>query len=218
MHQTKSSETSIASNLASVGLRTTIYRELQANGKVRFKLNSALDALLPALCLSGNVTVQGNAGDYTFAYNDGTNVTLDGSAGFGTGLGIRSGMVQVTGDAGDMTGAYGMGGSVVICGNSADDCGAELMGADVCVLGNARNRAGYRMRSGSLVVQGECGEDLGYELSGGVIYVLGSVKSVSTSVRETRLKEPDRLRLSLILARSNITSNARSFRVFKPDN
>jgi formylmethanofuran dehydrogenase subunit C len=217
MHQSKPAEPSIASNPASTGLRATIYREMQANGKVRFKLNNVADALLPALCLSGNVTVQGNAGDYAFAYNDGTHVTLDGNAGFAAGLGIRSGIVQIKGNVGEMAAAYGIGGSVIVTGDAGDSCATELKGADVCIIGNAGNHAGYRMRAGSLVIQGECGEELGSELAGGVIYVLGNVKSVSANVRESRMKEPDRLRLSLILARSNLTSNARNFRVYKPD-
>lgn len=217
MHQIKPSDSAIGNAPAATSLRSTIYREMQANGKVRFKSNGAADALLPGLCLSGNLTIQGNVGDYAFAYTDGTQVTLEGNAGFSVGLGIRSGIVQVKGNVGDMAGAYGMGGSLIVAGSAADECAAELQGADICIVGNAGNRAGYRMRSGSLVIQGECGEELGSELSGGVIYVLGNVKSVSKYVRESRMKEPDRLRLSLILARSNVTSNARSFRVYKPD-
>ncbi len=90
--------------------------------------------------------------------------------------------------------------------------------AQTCAsLGNVGDEAGCAMTSGAMVIQGDAGEHFGLNATGGVIYLRGQPKSIAPNISDRRMKEPDRFRLSLILARANITANAKDFRVYKPE-
>jgi formylmethanofuran dehydrogenase subunit C len=197
--------------------RTMLYDLLENQDTVELSMSSALDCLFPAMRRGGRLLIHGNAGDYAFAYNEFTDISLDGNVGDAAGLGIRSGVIHVYGGAGDYVATQGQGGTVIVNRNTGHRCGAGLNGADLCVLGSVGNEAGFAMTSGAMVIQGDAGEQFGANVTGGVIYLRGQAKSVAPGISDRRMKEPDRFRLSLILARANITANAKDFRVYKPE-
>jgi glutamate synthase domain-containing protein 3 len=72
------------------------------------------------------------------------------------------------------------------------------------------------MQSGTLVIGGNAGENLGHQLRGGSIYIRGEAKSISPDIEEARLREPDRLKLSLLLMKAGIKASAlKEFRVYR---
>jgi methylamine---glutamate N-methyltransferase subunit B len=196
--------------------RRLLYAQMTANPDVRMALPQPINALFPALNCAGRLVMAGDVGDYALCNLDQVDAIIRGNAGYAAGSGIRGGTLQVLGNAGDYCGAYGIGGTVIVKSDTGLRTAACMNGANVYVLGNVGDEAGFRMQSGALVIQGNCGERLGAELIGGVVYMLGEAKSIAPQLFEARMKEPDRLRLSLILARANLSSKAKEFRVFKP--
>ena len=120
------------------------------------------------------------------------------------------------GSAAHCLAAMARGGLNVVLGDCADRAGVSLRGADVLVRGDAGAQAGYRMQSGTLVIGGNAGENLGHQLRGGSIYIRGEAKSISPDIEEARLREPDRLKLSLLLMKAGIKASAlKEFRVYR---
>jgi formylmethanofuran dehydrogenase subunit C len=111
------------------------------------------------------------------------------------------------------------GGLSVVLGDAAEQVAASLRGAAVLVRGNVGQQAGFRMRSGTLVIGGDAGPGLGHQLTGGRIYIRGEAKDITPDLEECRLREPDRLKLSLLLLKAGLKASAlKEFRVYRSPN
>jgi hypothetical protein len=75
------------------------------------------------------------------------------------------------------------------------------------------------MRSGILVIGGDAGPELGAQFQGGRIYIRGQAESLTSDIEECRLREPDRLILSLLLMKAGLKASAlKEFRVYRSPN
>ncbi len=164
----------------------------------------------------GEVTVVGSVGDFAFcSFGDGQ-VVIEGNAGNFFGHSIASGMLVVRGHSKHALGALGSGGLIAIYGNAQDRVAVGMQGTDIIVRGSVANYAGMGMQSGTLIIGGSAGLHLGQAMAGGTIYIRGEPESVSNDVEEQRLREPDRLKIGMLMLKSNIKSSGKEFRVFRP--
>lgn len=163
-----------------------------------------------------DVIVQGTIGDFGFcSFGDG-DTQVEGNVGSFFGHSIASGILVVRGHARHAVGALGMNGLIAILGNAGDRAALGMHGADVVVRGSVANYAGLGMQNGTLIVGGASGKHLGHGMRGGTIYLRGEAESISSDVEENRLREPDRLKIGMLMLKSNIKSAGKEFRVFRP--
>ena len=160
-----------------------------------------------------------SVGAYGFANTDNCECVVQGNAGDYFGHSQVSGTLTVMGSVSDSLGAMAIGGLNVVLGDAGNRAGVSLRGADLLVRGDVGSHAGYRMESGTLVIGGNAGPNLGAQMRGGSIYIRGEAQSISSDIEEARLREPDRLKLSLLLMKAGIRASAlKEFRVYrKPD-
>jgi glutamate synthase domain-containing protein 3 len=166
------------------------------------------------------ITVEGDVGDYCAAATKDADVEILGSAGNGLGHTLQSGVISVRDDVGIAAGAMAAGGLIVVQGNAGARCGAGLQGADIVVQGSVGDYAGVYMQGGTFVILGNVGAKAGYGATSGTWFVLGDIKDSARGLVESRMKEPDKLRLGLLLLNSGLNANAKDFRkyVIEPAN
>ena len=163
-----------------------------------------------------SVAVQGAIGDFGFcSFGDGE-CQVEGNVGDFFGHSIASGVLLVRGHAKKGVGALGLGGLISIYGNTGDRTALGMQGADIVIRGSVGCYAGLGMQSGTLVLCGAAGTQLGQGMCGGTIYIRGEAESISPAIEEQRLREPDRLKIGMLLLKSNIKSAGKEFRVFRP--
>jgi glutamate synthase domain-containing protein 3 len=163
-----------------------------------------------------SITIQGSIGDFGMcSFGDGE-CNVDGNVGSFFGHSIHSGILVVRGNALHCVGAMGVGGLITIYGNAGDRVAIGMQGADVMIRGSVADYAGLGMQSGSIVVGGNAGHHLGKAMRGGTIYLRGEAESVSEDVEERRLREPDRLKIGLLMLKAGIKITGKEFRVFRP--
>ncbi len=163
----------------------------------------------------GEVVVKGSLGDYGFcSFGDGQ-CLVEGNAEDFFGHSIASGVLIARGHAKHSLGALGTGGLIAVYGCAQDRAAVGLQGADIVVRGSVANYAGLGMQSGTLIVGGSAGLHLGQGMSGGTIYLRGEAESISPDVEEQRLREPDRLKIGMLMLKSNIKSSGKEFRVYR---
>jgi formylmethanofuran dehydrogenase subunit C len=100
-------------------------------------------------------------------------------------------------------------------GDAGHRAGVGLVGGELIVKGSVGSQAGFEMRSGSIIIFGSTGALLGLGARGGTIYVGGEVESISANLEEDRIREADRLRLSLLLLKAGIEKKPASWKVFR---
>jgi glutamate synthase domain-containing protein 3 len=167
--------------------------------------------------LKNPIAFDGNLGDYCLSHFCGTEADVIGNIGHCGAQSIQSGAVIIRGHAGNAVSAYGVSGLVAVYGNAGKRAAVALDGADVLIRGSVGTQAAYAMRSGSLIVGGSAGAELGKNMLGGVIYIRGDVASTASHLQEVKMREPDRMRLGLILLNAGVKSTGREFRVFRPE-
>jgi methylamine---glutamate N-methyltransferase subunit B len=163
------------------------------------------------------VNIDGSVGDYALCGSDQCECNIDGNANDFLGHSLRSGVVIATGNAGHAVGAMGTGGLIAIYGSAGDRAGVSMRGSDVLIRGNAGSNVALGMRAGTIVIGGSAGEQMGHGMRGGTIYLRGDAPAISRDIEEQRLREPDRLKLGLLLLKAGIKATAgKDFRVFRP--
>jgi methylamine---glutamate N-methyltransferase subunit B len=166
---------------------------------------------------NNSIVLDGDLGDYCLSHFHGVEADVRGNIGHCGAQAIQSGSIIIRGHAADALAAYGSGGLVAVYGNAGKRAALALDGADVLVRGSVGSQAAYAMRSGSLIIGGTAGPELGKGMLGGVIYIRGESASVAEHLHEVRMREPDRMRLALILLKAGVKSTGREFRVLRPD-
>jgi glutamate synthase domain-containing protein 3 len=165
--------------------------------------------------LHGRITFAGSVGDFSLMSFGNAEANIDGNVGDFFAHSIQGGAIFVRGDAGSSLGALGAGGLVSIKGNALDRAAVALQGADLVVRGNVRDLAGLGLQSGTLIICGNAGKEMGKGLRGGTIYLRGDVESVSPEIEEVRLREPDKLKIGMIMLKSGLNVTGKEFRVYR---
>lgn len=182
---------------------------------VRIVGGASRDSFALGLSNAARLEIRGDVGDYCLYGVRSAEVEVYGHAGVGFAQAMESGSAILHGSAGDSLGAFSRGGLIAVYGNGARRAGCGLRGGQVFVRGSVGTQAAYGMQGGSLLIGGSAGKDLGAAMVGGVVYVRGDVESLAEHLEETRMKEPDRLRIGLILLKAGVKATGKDFRAFR---
>ena len=174
------------------------------------------DFLASGVRAAGTLSVAGSVGDFCFMSYGLGDAVIDGRAGDFLGHSLHSGSLIIKESVGDGLGALGAGGLITVYGNAGNHAGVGLHGADILIRGNAGGLLGAGMVDGNIVVGGSVGPDMGKGMTGGSIFVRGEPASVSPHVEEFRMREPDKLKIGLLMLKAGIKSTGKEFRLFRP--
>ncbi len=158
---------------------------------------------------------RGPLGDYCFCGQSNIECKVEGDVGHGCAELLQSGMLEIRGNAGHALMGFAKGGLGVLHGDAKHRVGVGMAGGELIVTGKVGAQAGFEMQSGSIIVFGSTGAMLGQGARSGTIYVAGDVESVSENVEEDRIREADKLRLSLLLLKAGIESKPKHWKVFR---
>jgi len=164
----------------------------------------------------GEVTIEGNSGDYLGVLNDGALIRVTGNAGKYVADNMTRGTVLVDGDADYGAGQYCYGGVVIVKGSAGDFTATMNKGATVLIGQDVGDEVGTYMLAGDLVIVGNAGHNLGNYLIRGNIYVAGQWASLGHNIKEETLTEADVDKLQGYLAGYAIKADPRAFRKLAP--
>jgi glutamate synthase domain-containing protein 3 len=131
-----------------------------------------------ALLTAGTVSFDGSVGYYCAGMNDGADVLVSGSAGWGLAEGMLSGTVVVEGNAGNGAAASIRGGTVVVRGDCAARAGIAMKGGTLLIGGGAGYMTGFMMQKGTIVICGDAADALADSMYEGVVFVGGAIASL----------------------------------------
>ncbi len=166
---------------------------------------------LAAGCHSGDVRIEGGAGDYLGVVNDGATIYVDGNAGRYLGDNMTRGTIVVDGNAGDGVGQYCYGGTIVVKGNAGDLVAVMNKGATIVIGGNVGDEVGTYMLAGDLVIVGDAGKNLGNYLIRGNIYAR-QWQSLGHNTRQEELTADDVAKLRACLDKAGIQADPTTFK------
>ena len=159
---------------------STELKEAITQGTVVVREATHLHGLVAGL-KSGEVTIQGDSGDYLGALNDGATIRIEGNAGHYLADNMTQGLVVVEGDAGYGAGPYCYGGTIVIRGSAGDFTAVMNKGATIIVTGNVDDEVATYMLAGDVIIVGDAGKNLGNCLILGNIYIGGTWESLGNN-------------------------------------
>ncbi len=163
----------------------------------------------------GTLTIQGDLGDFCCVSYGDADGRVEGNVGNFFGHSIQSGHLNVRGNAGASLGAMGGGGLISVYGSVGARAGIALQGADLVIRGGAGPLCGAGMFNGTIVIGGNAGHELGKGMRGGTIYLRGDAESTSPDIEEVRMREPDKLKIGLLMLKAGIKVTGKEFKVFK---
>jgi len=166
-----------------------------ANGPVAVRGADCVHGLVAGL-ESGDVTIEGNSGDYLGVLNAGATIRVTGNAGRYLGDNMTKGLIVVKGAAGYGVGQYCYGGTIVVKGNAGDFAAVMNKGATIIIDGNVGDEVATYMLAGELIITGDAGKNLGNYLIRGSVYVGGKWQSLghNTLLEEMTQVDLDKLR------------------------
>ena len=195
---------------------TQLKEMIAADGKeVTVKNAAHLHGLCGGL-KSGEITIEGNSGDYLGVLNDGALIRVMGNAGKYVADNMTRGTVLVDGDTDYGAGQYCYGGAVIVKGSAGDFTATMNKGATVIIGQDVGDEVGTYMLAGDLVIVGNAGHNLGNYLIRGNIYVGGQWASLGHNIKEEALTEADVDKLQGYLAKYAIEADPRAFRKLAP--
>jgi len=150
------------------------------------------------------IDVRGSVGYYCGGMNDGSTITVHGSAGPGVGENMMSGSITVKGDASQYAGATGKGGLLVIEGSASSRCGISMKGIDIVVHGDIGHMSAFMAQSGHLVVLGDAGDALGDSIYEAKLFVRGKVKSLGADCIAKEMRPEHIAKLQQLLDRAGV--------------
>jgi glutamate synthase domain-containing protein 3 len=186
-------------------------KEKVAQGPVQIKGAAHLHGLVAGF-KSGDVTIEGDAGDYLGALNDGATIRIRKNAGRYLGDNMTRGTVIVAGSAGYGVGAYCYGGTAVVKGDAGDFTAVMNTGASIIVNGNVGDEVGTYMLAGDLVIVGSAGKNLGNYLIRGNIYIGGEWASLGHNTLLEEMTESDRAKLRGYFGEYGIQADPSTFK------
>ncbi|TKJ31460.1 MAG: tributyrin esterase [Chloroflexi bacterium B3_Chlor] len=165
---------------------------------------------------AGEITIDGDSGDYLAVLNDGAVVKVTGNAGKYVADNMTGGKVLVEGDADYGAAQYCYGGTVVIRGTAGDFTATMNKGATIIIGGDVGNDAATYMMAGDVIIVGNGGENLGNYLIRGNIYIRGDWASLGHNCAAGDVNAEDAQKLEALLKEYGIAADARSFRKVTP--
>jgi glutamate synthase domain-containing protein 3 len=139
----------------------------------------------------GEVVVEGNAGDYFGALNNGAVIKVTKNVGKYAADNMTGGTMIIEGNTDYGAAQYCYGGVVVVLGDAGDFTATMNKGATVIVAGNVGDEVGTYMLDGELVIVGDAGENFANYLIRGDVYIGGKWKSLGHNTKIEPLTEED---------------------------
>jgi glutamate synthase domain-containing protein 3 len=189
---------------------------IAADGKEATVKNASHLHGLCAGLKGGEITIEGDSGDYLGVLNDGALIRVTGNAGRYAADNMTHGTVLVDGDTDYGAAQYCYGGNVVVKGSAGDFTATMNKGATVIIGQDVGDEVGTYMLAGDLVIVGNAGRNLGNYLIRGNIYVGGQWASLGHNVKEETLTKADVDKLQGYLAKYAIQADPRAFRKLAP--
>jgi glutamate synthase domain-containing protein 3 len=198
-------------------LRTasTELKSLLAEESVVVKNASHLHGLCGGL-KRGEITIDGDGGDYLGVVNSGALIRVAGNAGKYVADNMTSGRVIVEGDADYGAGQYCYGGEVVVKGNAGDFTATMNKGATIVIGGDVGDETATYMVAGDVIIVGDAGENLGNYLIRGNIYIGGDWESLGHNCAIGEVTVEESQRLESLLEECSVAVNAKTFRKIVP--
>ncbi len=194
---------------------STELKSMLAKDSVTVKNASHLHGLCGGL-KRGEITIDGDGGDYLGVVNSGASIKVTGNAGKYVADNMTSGKVIVEGDADYGAGQYCYGGEVVVKGNAGDFTATMNKGATIVIGGDVGDETATYMVGGDVVIVGDAGENLGNYLIRGNVYIGGDWVSLGHNCAVSEVGADDVQRLESLLKQHGATVNAKKFRKIAP--
>jgi len=211
---------------------TRVVGVLDANGKDLKTASTQLKAMLTensvlvknaahlhGLCgglKSGDITIEGDGGDYLGVLNDGAVIKVTGNAGRYVADNMSGGKVLVEGDAGYGAAQYCYGGTVVIKGSAGDFTATMNKGATIIVGGDVGEEVATYMVAGDVVIVGDAGSNLGNYLIRGNIYIKGDWANLGHNCKVDDITAEDIQKLETLLKEYGIAADPKDFHKITP--
>ena len=161
---------------------------------------------------SGEVTIEGDSGDYLGVLNDGATIWVEGNAGRYLADNMTHGTVIVVGDTDYGVGAYCYGGTIMVKGNAGDFAAVMNKGATIIIGGDVGDEVATYMLAGDLVIVGDAGKNLGNYLIRGNIYIGGNWESLGHNTLLEEMTKADRAKLRGYFADYDIGADPAAFK------
>jgi len=171
-----------------------------------------LDFIITGFSQEGVVTFRDAvAGDYFGAFNNGTTIKLEGSAGKYLGTNLTKGDIIVTKNTGDFTASYQGGDIIVVRGNCGNYAGQGMLGGTLFIEGNCGQYTGKYMAGGEVIIVGDCGDHAGLGMKDGMIFVRGEIEGIGQGAKTKTLSTKDKNRLQGIFKDFDMDYDAKDF-------
>lgn len=190
---------------------STEVKKIVAKGPVLIQEAAHLHGLAAGL-KGGQVTIEGDSGDYLGVLNDGATIWVRGNAGRYLADNMTRGIVLVDGDAGYGAGAYCYGGTIVVKGNAGDFTAVMNKGATIIIGGNVGDECATYMLDGDLVIVGNAGKNLGNYLIRGNIYIGGQWESLGHNTLLEEMTPDDTAKLRAYFSEFDIKAEPTTFK------
>ena len=161
------------------------------NGELVAVTNAGHIHGLAAGLKQGEVVIEGNAGDYFGALNDGAVIKVTKNVGKYVADNMTGGTMVIAGNADYGAAQYCYGGVVVVLGDAGDFTATMNKGAAIIIAGNVGDEVGTYMLNGDLVVVGNAGENFANYLIRGDVYIGGEWKSLGQNTKIEPLTDED---------------------------
>ena len=161
---------------------------------------------------SGEVTIEGDGGDYLGVLNDGATVRVKGNVGRYLADNMTQGTVIVEGNASYGVGAYCYGGTILVRGNAGDFAAVMNKGARIIIEGDVGDEVATYMLAGDLVIVGKAGKNLGNYLIRGNIFIGGEWESLGHNTLLEEMTHADRMKLCGYLDEYGIEADPTTFK------
>jgi methylamine---glutamate N-methyltransferase subunit B len=207
----------IQSHLNSDGANSSSSKSEAEDAKFAIRIEDAAgqDFVGSGLRFLSNMEVIGDVGDFALMSFGEGECKIEGNAGHFFCHSLHSGLVILRGHAGDSLCALGASGFVAVYGNVGHRVAVGMQGSELVIRGSVGDYACLGMRSGSVVIGGNAGKDFGQGMVAGTIFLRGDAESISQDVEENRMREPDRLKIGLLMIKAGIKSTGKEFRMFR---
>ena len=198
-------------------LRTasTALKRMLAEDSVVIKNATHLHGLCGGL-KSGDITIEGDSGDYVGVVNAGAVIRVTGNAGRYVADNMTAGKVLVEGSADYGAAQYCYGGTVVIQGNAGDFTATMNKGATIVIGQDVGDEAATYMVAGDVIIVGDAGKSLGNYLIRGNIYIKGEAASLGHNCQVNGLSAGDIKKLEALFKEYGIAADAKVFRKITP--
>jgi glutamate synthase domain-containing protein 3 len=160
----------------------------------------------------GEVVIEGNAGDYLGALNDGAVIKVTKNVGKFAADNMTGGTMIIGGNAGYGAAQYCYGGVVVVLGDAGDFTATMNKGATIIIAGNVGDEVGTYMLKGDLIVVGDAGKNFANYLIRGNVFISGEWKNLGHNTKIEPLTEEDINKLQNYFTVHQIASEPKDFK------